>query len=587
LILVYLDALKNKTAVSTASQDDPRLLVLGSTAYEEDSYDLETYDIEAEAPHDTIPDRLEKERETKPLRHPSSRKTREPKDDLRNIINEKTKGQLIQLIMKLSVEYPQIRQDILEEQQLKDGRIEKAVQSIRAEIARLSSEPGWSSHWSDDGYIPDYSKVRNRLERLLVSGHADQVVSLGDELWEKGIEQVGMSNDEGETGSEIAGCMEIVFRAVSGSSCSPADQILWMVEKFLEDDYGLLDRLHGAPDEAHYGKSEWSTVADSLLMRLSKLAKPSKKDDYSAVFERENIMNWAIRALEMSGRGKEVIPLLESEAPITHCYGMLIDYLLGARRKNEARRVAVKAFADTIRHSPGTAWSLVNQLRSMAEKEKNLPLVASYRALEFFDRPSLEKYSALENAARSVGEWPVVRDYVLRYLETGVRPDEAVRKSEKKNHAGAVNPWPFPSTDIATALETPSRKEFPDTGTLLQIAIHEKRPDEVLRWYEARKKAKFLGSSLDESVAAAVQKSYPDVALEIWQKLAENQINLVKPAAYYVAATYLRKMKKLYTANGRVPEWEACVGAIRAKHKAKRTLMEVLDGLEGKRILDT
>ncbi|MBW2146367.1 MAG: hypothetical protein JRG73_04530 [Deltaproteobacteria bacterium] len=68
--------------------------------------------------------------------------------------------------------------------------------------------------------------------------------------------------------------------------------------------------------------------------------------------------------------------------------------------------------------------------------------------------------------------------------------------------------------------------------------------------------------------------------------MAEGQINLVKPAAYRVAANYLRKMQKIYKRLGRVDEWQAYLTGIRTQHKAKRTLMQTLDSLEGKRIID-
>ena len=53
-----------------------------------------------------------------------------------------------------------------------------------------------------------------------------------------------------------------------------------------------------------------------------------QKTDLSTGYRRQGIMNWAIEALEQCGRRKDIIPLLEREAPITQCYGTLVEHLL-------------------------------------------------------------------------------------------------------------------------------------------------------------------------------------------------------------------------------------------------------------------
>ena len=59
-------------------------------------------------------------------------------------------------------------------------------------------------------------------------------------------------------------------------------------------------------------------------------------------------------------------------------------------------------------------------------------------------------------------------------------------------------------------------------------------------------------------------------------------IGQVKPKAYEEAAIYLRLMCKAYQENNRKPEWQQLLGELRREHKAKRRLMEVLDGLSGR-----
>jgi uncharacterized Zn finger protein len=45
-------------------------------------------------------------------------------------------------------------------------------------------------------------------------------------------------------------------------------------------------------------------------------------------------------------------------------------------------------------------------------------------------------------------------------------------------------------------------------------------------------------------------------------------------------------MHKVYQKTKRIGEWRQLIATLRTEHKAKRRLMEVLDSLEGKRIID-
>ena len=130
------------------------------------------------------------------------------------------------------------------------------------------------------------------------------------------------------------------------------------------------------------------------------------------------------------------------------------------------------------------------------------------------------------------------------------------------------------------------RRQYPDLDTLIDIAILEKRFDDVVRLYQAQQNTIRWGIGMGKEVAAAVAGSHPDIALGIWKQITEGQINLVKPKAYEEAAIYLRKMHKVYKKTNRLDEWQELIAAIRTKHKAKRRLMEVLDSLENKRIID-
>ncbi len=491
------------------------------------------------------------------------------------ILNKKKKAELLTMLLDLARRFPEVRRDILETEQLQSGDVEKLVCSLAAEIDEVTQEDAYYNHWRDEGSLPDYSHIQQQLAALLAKGHADEVVKLGQQLWEQGCEQVGQSHDDGETAMEVAGCMDIIFEAVEASSMPASDQILWFIDVFLEDEYSICDHGRDYIDSASYGQNHWQETVIALQARLGKTPKP-KGDDFSSRYQREKVMNWLIIALERSGQQEHVLPLLEREAHTLQCYGRLVDLLLAEGRVDEARKWCVNGYERTRNNAAGIAARLQERLRELARQEKNPQLVAAYRAQDFFVSPSLKTYQDLQKACEAADCWPTVHGAVVLYLEKGTRPEASTTKIG----------WPLPAPEVETAKGNRFKTDFPIYGVLIDIAIYEKRLDDVVSLYQKQSSRNSWHNNRDEEVAKAVAVSHPEVALAIWHKLAMGQIAQVKPSAYGVAASYLGKMRQVYQQTKQLAKWQNLIFDIRTEHKRKRRLLEVLDSLEGKRLID-
>src|SRR4030042_6301735 len=251
VVLEYLDYLKKNIDIPQITGQDPRITLLEGFTDDEDIED--DYD--------------EEEEEVETGNSVSKKGGKSIPPDLRGFLEGQTKEQLITLVKDLSERYPSVRKDLQDRENLSKGSVKRIVASVRKEIQELSSEPGWKNHWNNEGYIPDYSGVKNRLKSLLANGHADEVVAFGKELLEAGVRQVEMSDDEGETGNEISSCLDIVFLALPQSSLSAVDQMLWVIDAELKDSYDL---CYGSESfwENEQKASDWSVVADKLIVRL-------------------------------------------------------------------------------------------------------------------------------------------------------------------------------------------------------------------------------------------------------------------------------------------------------------------------------
>ena len=225
----------------------------------------------------------------------------------------------------------------------------------------------------------------------------------------------------------------------------PAEQLLWYIDAELKDQYAIFDHTEDFIKKRGYKKADWQVVSEILESRLQAQTGPQGNDTFSDNYKRENLSRWLQTALERSGRQTDIIDLLQREAPITHCYDKLVSELLSAGRKQEAHDWIIEGFAKTIDKLPGIAWRLAEQLIDMARREKQHANIASVLALKFFYRPDTLLYRDLEKAAKRIRCWPAVREALLDYLETGVRPD---LKSTKKSLTKAASAEQFDTTQF-------------------------------------------------------------------------------------------------------------------------------------------
>ena len=122
---------------------------------------------------------------------------------------------------------------------------------------------------------------------------------------------------------------------------------------------------------------------------------------------------------------------------------------------------------------------------------------------------------------------------------------------------------------------------------MIDIAILEKDPDQIIHWYDRLPKQGFIWrGSIGARVAAAVKDTHPERTIAVWKALAERLIQETKPRAYREAADYLRLLGRLLTEKGRSSEWARYLAELRTQHARKRALLEVLATLEKKPIVN-
>lgn len=557
LVLECLELLKNKKTIPLSSEKDKRL-------------DLIRKDDGIFIDGKTRKD-LEFQRAQKPYH------------EIRSYLNQQPKKDLVEFFLSMAHRHPEIYSELHNTASLHSGKISSLVESISRDIELESAEPAFWNHWESRGYIPDYSRILTNLRNLLDEGYDDEVVSLGEKLFRSGKEQLMLSDDEGETGSQIAECMTIVFKALQRCSLSDVKKILCALNFQMVDDYNLCNGL----DEfwkKRFKKADWSIVADKLIDRLHRWKPGDGVDSFSRDFNRDLLTNTIIHALENAGRGKEIIPLAMEEASKTNSYERLVGLLRQESRIEEAEEWIRNGFAATKDKLPGIASHLRKQLLEIRTQESDWNYVAAIRAEEFFENPSLYTYKELRKASEEAGVWPEVGQKAVLFLETGKQP-EGMDGSKKSGERIA---WPLPAVGLGKKGARASR--FPNTKVLLEIAIYEKRMDDILKWYDIHSQKNQFSwdweGRLDDKVANVVVKHYPDKAITIWKKLADSHIARKKLSGYIKAAEYIRKIQEILKKEGRSNEWASYLAKLRVENARKRRLLEILDSISGKPIIE-
>ena len=560
VVLEYLTCLKNNVKVPQIPQTDSRLDMLQET---ETTTGEEYWDPELGMSADTEEEPIvEQQQNTGPLSA---------------YLKKQTKAQLVELLDELTKAFPDVRQFLEDRRKARSGNASVLLKAIRKEIADIR-EPDWDEYEYeyDQEYQPvSFNRLKTYLQALLLAGHADEAIPLGKEL----INAINFAIDnyhiEGDILDEVPVCMEIVIQALPASSLSSSEQLIWAVDMDLADEnefcYDVLENIWNNAKK----KSDWSELADELQKRLNAIRPDNDL--------RHRVTGWLIPALEQTGREDEIIPLREREAEITGEYTQLIDLLIDEKRYEDAETWCQKALANTNPNHPGTISNLEDRLRTIREKTGDHLSATTFYASDFFAQPSLHTFRELCKAAQKAKVGPAVEAWARYFMETGHLP----RTKGRKRKGEPNDKWPLSKTEFEKDIDA---SEGPMIHLLVEVAIAEKKPTEVLKWYDLKAPTTHYSwgymytPSLD--VAQAIKEKYPDRAIAIWKELAESAISRVQVSGYQEAGPYLREVRDTLKHLNREQEWEAYLNELRNENKRRPRCLEVLDGLAGKRIID-
>lgn len=509
---------------------------------------------------------------------------------LREYLQCLTKTELIDILVVFAEKDTMLGKYLSERQTLAAENVEEIVGEVYSEIDELLEETGDIGHPDYEIDIPDFLDIQVGLESLLDAGHPDELLDIGKELMDR-YEKIADYDEEGEIGTKISFCMDVVFEALARSSLPANEKMLYMLEIELRDNYNILNE-HSFW-EKDFPPEKWKLFTESVKNKLEE-AERTENPLYSSLWQRDYAVDRLIDALRKAGLFEEIIPICESEAEKTGNYVRLVRVLLDTGQKEKAEEWIYRGIKETREHEPENAHQFWQILLEIREEEGNWLFAAALETEEFFRSPDMASYVSVKETAKKAGKWDEVREAILGYLENGELPVSRVKTSRAKarkveNKVISILPGVLPETGLLE-IELLKKIKPPVLDLLIKIAIQEENPQEVVHWYQELKssgeEAEVYWHSISESeIANSVKEKYPEIALEIWKGLVEKLISETKVGSYEEASAYLRKIKETLEASGKREEWEIYLSEVKEANKRKKKLLEIMDTLGEDRIL--
>jgi uncharacterized Zn finger protein len=177
--------------------------------------------------------------------------------------------------------------------------------------------------------------------------------------------------------------------------------------------------------------------------------------------------------------------------------------------------------------------------------KNNLAAALEMAQLIFHKRPWFAEYQKMRELALQPGNWEVIRQAALTFLE-----------------------------------------EKHSTPVLVEVALDEGNIERTLQLLEATKphglesyQWKYdysLAPGVAIKVAERAEEMYPRASLDLYQQHVEHLINGHGRANYQDACTYLVKIRSLYQQIDETEQWTSYIAWIRKRHSRLRTLKQEL-----------
>lgn len=422
------------------------------------------------------------------------------------------------------------------------------LNDARKAIAKAAASPDFEDEYSS---AANYAAIAKKLRAIIAAGKAAEALKLAEQVFSSCSSVIETLDHDGEVIGDVAQLSEAAMQALQVIDWPAENKLIWAIKNLLQDGFGYCDVFETFLDEMTDAQA-W-TKAQEFLEAL--------RQNISNSWIKSRITRLLKLALKKTGQNDELLRIYEAEAQENGRYLQLVNYLLEQKDHANAEKWICKGLKKS--RYPYETTALREKLIDMREKEGNLDAVIALRTELFVDSPKVDEYEACARSAKATGKWEALKPLLIAYLTDGKLPWR-----EKG--------WPCENKGSIEA----AAKKFPLCRELAELAIHENRPLDALKWHDLQRKNKRSFGISETRLADAIKDVAPERAFAIWQKEVEKLIGEINSGSYYQAGEYLEKMLVQAEKLGDKNRWLPYLHSLREKHKRKKNFLKVLDAVE-------
>lgn len=421
------------------------------------------------------------------------------------------------------------------------------IKAFRAAIDRAVETGGYVDWHEASTYAAGLENITDSLAELLQQGQAAALIELAEYAItrvEAACEYVDDSNG-GEMTDMLERLGELHYKACLDARPDPAALAERLFKYEMADGFdAFYDSLRRyAKVLGKEGAARYKQLAEEEWRKVEPRSQETGRGDYDG--RRWRITRIMESFAELSGDVEALVAVKSRDLSGALRYLDIAEIYRKHRQRDQALEWAergVKAFPD--KPDDRLRDFLAEEYLRCKRNDDAMQLIW----VQFAERPGLGHYQKLHRFAGKTGCWPTFRQQALGHLDQLV-----VSQADKRQ----------------------SPYYFSNVGVLVEIYLWEKNIDAA--WETASRGA--ISDQLWLRLAAAREEDHPGDAVPIYQRLIETAIAQTNNAAYGDAIKLVKKLKPLMVRLNSPADFGQYIALLRAKYKAKRNFMKLLDKL--------
>lgn len=421
------------------------------------------------------------------------------------------------------------------------------IKAFRAAIDRAVETGGYVDWHEASTYAAGLENIADSLAELLQQGQAAALIELAEYAItrvEAACEYVDDSNG-GEMTDMLERLGELHYQACMAARPDPAE----LAERLFKYELSAgFDAFHDslrryAKVLGKEGVARYKQLAEDEWRKVEPRSQETGRGDYDS--RRWRITRIMESFAELSGDVEALVAVKSRDLSSALRYLDIAEIYRKHRRHDQALEWAergVKAFPnkpdDRLRDF------LAEEYLRLKRNDDAMRLIW----VQFAERPGLGHYQKLHQFAGKTGLWPTLRQRAFEHLDQLIASQASKRQS----------PYYFSSA-----------------AALAEIYLWEKNIDAA--WKTATRGA--ISDQLWLTLAAAREEDHPADAAPVYRRLIETMVEQTNNTAYEEAIKLLKRLKPLLARLNSPADFGQYIALLRAKYKAKRNFMKLLDKL--------